>query len=109
MPTYTCWTMSSQLEGARDQKIRELPSALRATSDRSMGRWVPVKMANNIVLNHTALLFSLTLCSCLFKIKINVEFVELTLILLHQSQYKLEIEDLFRMQVMNSIIFVTES
>lgn len=87
----------------------ELPSALGATGERSMGRWVPVKIANHIIPNHTAPLFSLTLPSCLFKVKINVELVELTPILLHQSKYKLEIKDLFRMRTMNSIIFATES
>lgn len=101
--------MSSQLEGAKDQKMWELPSALRATGERSMGRWVPAQTANHTILNHIVPVFSLILHSHLFKVKINAQLVELTPILLHQSQYKPEIKDLFGMQAMNSIIFATES
>lgn len=64
--------------------------------DREENDGVDVKMASHIIPNCTAHLFSLTLCSCLFEVKINVEFVELAPILLHQSQREIEINYIFR-------------
>lgn len=38
---YTCWLTSWQLEAAGGPKVWGLPSAMGATCEQSMGRWIP--------------------------------------------------------------------